>query len=127
MVRDLLWLGEPVETQDHFAACCEEFALHFEGGIAQIRSELDPTIDVSSALCLGQILMDEFQLLRPDECGQGVWICPVYHHSARPLPILANWEIYQGDSYMGLGSRQLLLERGSSPYHFERGGDLTAP
>ena len=72
MVRDLLQPGNPVEVLDCSSARCNEFAIHFEGKIAQIRSGLDSTVtakseDVSSVLCLGQILMGEFQLLRPED------------------------------------------------------------
>ena len=114
------------------AAHCEEFALHFEGKIAQVCSELDSTIDaesedVSSAPCLGQILMDEFQLLRPNDVDRvlvSVWFTTI---PLDPLPILANWEICQGDSYTDPGGRECLLERGSGPYCLEIGSDSTTP
>ena len=72
MVQDLLQPGNPVEVTACSSARCDEFAIHFEGKITQIRSELDSTVtakleDVSSVPCLGQILMDEFQLLRPED------------------------------------------------------------
>ena len=72
VVRDLLQPGNPVEVPDCSSACCDEFAIHFEGEITQICNGLDSTVtaeseDVSSVLCLGQVLMDEFQFLRPED------------------------------------------------------------
>ena len=69
-----------MEVLDCSSACCDEFAIHFEGKITQIRSGLDTVTakseGVSTVLCLGQILMDEFQLLRPEDVDRvlgSVW------------------------------------------------------
>ncbi|KAF7254804.1 RNA-directed DNA polymerase from mobile element jockey [Varanus komodoensis] len=53
-------------------ARCDDFARHFREKIAQIRHELDTTIDSevskeTPTLLSGPDLLDEFQLLRPDD------------------------------------------------------------
>ncbi|KAF7254138.1 hypothetical protein EYD10_00669 [Varanus komodoensis] len=54
------------------AARCDDFARHFREKITQIRHELDSTIDSEASketptLPSGPDLLDEFQLLRPDD------------------------------------------------------------
>ena len=67
---ELFWVvwdlqpGNLTEVPDCSSALYDEFAIHFEGEIAQICSGLDFTItaeseNVSSVPCLGQVLMNE--------------------------------------------------------------------
>ena len=65
--REIRWRSQ---TAHQLAVMSLPFILR--GKIVQICSGLDSTItakseDVSSVPCLGQILMDEFQLLRPED------------------------------------------------------------
>ncbi|KAF7242125.1 Transcription factor COE3 [Varanus komodoensis] len=60
------------QEEGDLRACCDDFAKHFWEKIAQIRHELDSTSESDSAgevpmLPSGPQLMDEFQLLRPDD------------------------------------------------------------
>ena len=125
MIWDLLQLGNLVEVLDHSSACCDEFAVHFEGEIAQICNRLNSTIsaeseDESSVPSLGQVLMDEFQLLIPEDVDR---VLGSVHFTTIPLDLT---HLLRG-SYLGPGGRECLFERGSDPYHLERGSNLTTP
>ena len=63
--------------------------------IAQIRSGLDSTVtaeseDVSRVLCLGQVLMDEFQLLRPEDVDR---VLGSVRSTTTPLDPCPSWLI----------------------------------
>ena len=130
MVQDLLQPGNPVEVLDCSSAHCDEFAIHFEGKITQFRSGLDSTVtaqseDVSSVPCLGQILMDQFQLLRPEDVDRVLGSVRSTTTLLDPCP---SWLI--GSSARGVRTWvqeavNTSFDKGSGPYHLERGGNST--
>ena len=84
-----------LKVPDCSSARCDEFAIHFEEKIAQIRSGLDSTVtakseDVSSVPCLGQTLMDEFQLLRPEDVDR---VLGSVRSTTTPLDPCPSWLI----------------------------------
>ncbi|KAF7246934.1 Transmembrane protease serine 12 [Varanus komodoensis] len=72
VVQGLVRPGPKKDLVPPSKACCDDFAKHFREKIAQIRHELDATSDSEVSgetpmLPSGPKLMDEFQLLRPDD------------------------------------------------------------
>ncbi|KAF7247933.1 Nephrocystin-3 [Varanus komodoensis] len=72
VVQGLVHPGPKEELTPPSKARCDDFAEHFREKIAQIRHELDSTIDSevlreTPTLPSGPELLDEFQLLRPDD------------------------------------------------------------
>ncbi|KAF7247065.1 RNA-directed DNA polymerase from mobile element jockey [Varanus komodoensis] len=72
VVQGLVHPGPKEELIPPSKARCDDFAEHFREKIAQIRHELDSTIDSevlreTPTLPSGPELLDEFQLLRPDD------------------------------------------------------------
>ncbi|KAF7235294.1 Vomeronasal type-2 receptor 26 [Varanus komodoensis] len=72
VVQGLVRPGPKEDPVPPSKACCDDFARHFREKIAQIRHELDTTneSEVSGetpVLPSGPALLDEFQLLRPDD------------------------------------------------------------
>ncbi|KAF7243480.1 putative RNA-directed DNA polymerase from transposon BS, partial [Varanus komodoensis] len=72
VVQGLVHPGPKKDLVSPSTACCDDFAKHFKEKIAQIRHELDSTSDSEPSgevpmLPSGPKLMDEFQLLRPDD------------------------------------------------------------
>ncbi|KAF7252401.1 hypothetical protein EYD10_01895 [Varanus komodoensis] len=72
VVHGLVYPGPKKDLVSPSKARCDNFAKHFREKIAQIRHELDSTSDseVSGEIPVpppGPKLMDEFQLLRPDD------------------------------------------------------------
>ncbi|KAF7252107.1 putative RNA-directed DNA polymerase from transposon BS [Varanus komodoensis] len=82
VVQGLVHPGPKEELIPPSKARCDDFAEHFREKIAQIRHELDSTIDSevlreTPTLPSGPELLDEFQLLRPDDVdkvlGRSEW------------------------------------------------------
>ncbi|KAF7236044.1 putative RNA-directed DNA polymerase from transposon BS [Varanus komodoensis] len=72
VVQGLVRPGPKKDLVSPSKACCDDFAKHFREKIAQIRHELDSTSDSEASGEIpmspsGPKLMDEFQLLRPDD------------------------------------------------------------
>ncbi|KAF7254503.1 Beta-tectorin [Varanus komodoensis] len=72
VVHGLVNPGQKEDLVTPSKARCDDFARHFREKIAQIRHELDSTIDSevfgeTPMLPSGPELLDEFQLLRPDD------------------------------------------------------------
>ncbi|KAF7253640.1 VPS10 domain-containing receptor SorCS1, partial [Varanus komodoensis] len=72
VVQGLVRPGPKEDLIPPSKARCDDFARHFREKIAQIRHELDTTIDSevskeTPTLPSGPDLLDEFQLLRPDD------------------------------------------------------------
>ncbi|KAF7247621.1 RNA-directed DNA polymerase from mobile element jockey [Varanus komodoensis] len=71
-MQGLIHSGQEKEAVTPSAACCDDFAQHFREKVAQIRHDLDSTVDLNpvrevSRAPSGPSLLDEFQLLRPDK------------------------------------------------------------
>ena len=97
-----------MEVLDCSSARCDEFAIHFEGKIAQIHSELDSIItakseDVSHVPCSGQVLMDEFQLFRPEDVDR---VLGSVHPTTTPLNPCSSWLIGKSARGFALRSRR---------------------
>ena len=72
VVRGLLHSGPGREMVEPSVARCDKFARHFEDKVAQIRHELDTTLNAAPVVEAfrapsGPVLLDEFQLLRPED------------------------------------------------------------
>ncbi|KAF7239258.1 hypothetical protein EYD10_14085 [Varanus komodoensis] len=72
VVQGLIHPGPKKDLVPPSKACCDDFAKHFREKIAQIRHELDSVIESDStgetpSMPSSPQLMDEFQLLRPDD------------------------------------------------------------
>ncbi|KAF7250121.1 Butyrophilin subfamily 2 member A1 [Varanus komodoensis] len=106
VVQGLVRPGPKEDLIPPSKAHCDDFARHFREKIAQLRRELDSTIESevlreTPMLPSGPELLDEFQLLRPDDVdkvlgqdskhGIGTWILEVVNVSLRegrvPAPL----------------------------------------
>ncbi|KAF7246590.1 Craniofacial development protein 2 [Varanus komodoensis] len=82
VVHGLIHPGPKKDPVPPLMACCDNFAQHFKEKIAQIRHELDSTIDSDPLGEIpmtpsGQILMNEFQLIQPDDVDKVLeQVCP---------------------------------------------------
>ncbi|KAF7254271.1 CMP-N-acetylneuraminate-beta-1,4-galactoside alpha-2,3-sialyltransferase [Varanus komodoensis] len=82
VVQGLLHPGPKKDPVPPLIACCDDFAQHFKEKIAQICHELDSTSDSDPLGEVpmspsGQILLDEFQLLRLDDVDKVLGqVCP---------------------------------------------------
>uniref|UniRef100_A0A8D2LRL2 Reverse transcriptase domain-containing protein n=1 Tax=Varanus komodoensis TaxID=61221 RepID=A0A8D2LRL2_VARKO len=82
VLHGLIYPGPKKDPVPPSMAHCDNFAQHFKEKITQIRHELDSTSDSDPLGEMpmtpsGQILMDEFQLLQPDDVDKVLGkVCP---------------------------------------------------
>ncbi|KAF7238951.1 TOX high mobility group box family member 2, partial [Varanus komodoensis] len=126
VVHGLIHSGPKKDPVSPSMAHCDDFAQHFKEKIAQIRHELDSTSDSDPLgevpmTPSGQILMDEFQLLQPDDVdkvlGQEVVIRLVLKKVSLDPEMAANYRPVANISFLGkvlervvVGQLQALLD-----------------
>ncbi|KAF7252470.1 putative RNA-directed DNA polymerase from transposon BS [Varanus komodoensis] len=100
VVQGLVCPGPKKDLVPPSKACCDDFAKHFREKIVQIRHELDSTSDSEVSretpmLPSGPKLMDEFQLLRPDDVdkvlGQEAVVRPVLKKASLDPEMATNY------------------------------------
>ncbi|KAF7247959.1 putative RNA-directed DNA polymerase from transposon BS [Varanus komodoensis] len=104
VVQGLVRPGPKEDLIPPSKARCDDFARHFREKIAQIRHELDTTIDSevskeTPTLPSGPDLLDEFQLLRPDDVDK---VLGRVHPTTCLLDPCPSWLI--NDSKHGIGT-----------------------
>ncbi|KAF7251094.1 28S ribosomal protein S6, mitochondrial, partial [Varanus komodoensis] len=124
VVQGLVRPGPKKDLVPPSKVCCDDFAKHFREKIAQIRHELDSTIESDPGevpmLPSGPDLMDEFQLLWPDDVdkvlGQ-VAVRPVLKKASLDPEVAANYRPVANIPFLGkvleqvvAGQLQALLE-----------------
>ncbi|KAF7250254.1 hypothetical protein EYD10_03943 [Varanus komodoensis] len=93
VVQGLVHPGPKKDLVPPLKARCDDFAKHFREKIAQIRHELDSTIEPDStgetpSMLLSPQLMDKFQLLRPDDVDK---VLGQVHPTACLLDSCTSW------------------------------------
>ncbi|KAF7245360.1 RNA-directed DNA polymerase from mobile element jockey [Varanus komodoensis] len=109
VVQGLIHPGPKKELIPPSKARCDDFARHFREKITQIRHELDSTIEPDSTEEMPTMpsspqLMDEFQLLRPDDVdkllGQAV-VQPVLKKAPLDPEMAANYRPVANIPFLG--------------------------